>query len=93
MALVAINGDRADGCQYCTIPYIETECGYTYFNHASALKAGYPSAFVIESAIGDTSGDMHSPHNKVDELSFSYMLEHGKMAAGFAYELGFTSYL
>ena len=34
---------------YCTIPYIETKCGYACSDHASASKAGYPSAFVIES--------------------------------------------
>lgn len=34
---------------YCEIPYVETKCGYACSDHASASKAGYPSAFVIES--------------------------------------------
>jgi len=37
--------------QYCAIPYVETKCGYACSDHASASKAGYPSAFVIESAM------------------------------------------
>ncbi|KAF2628743.1 Zn-dependent exopeptidase [Macroventuria anomochaeta] len=41
----------------------------------------------IISAYCTIPGDIHSPHNKVDELSFSHMLEHGKMAVEFAYEL------
>lgn len=35
--------------EYCDIPYILTKCGYACSDHASATKAGYPSAFVIES--------------------------------------------
>ncbi|KAG9860489.1 Zn-dependent exopeptidase, partial [Aureobasidium melanogenum] len=34
---------------YCDIPYVLTKCGYACSDHASASKAGYPSAFVIES--------------------------------------------
>lgn len=33
---------------YCDIPYVLTKCGYACSDHASASKAGYPSAFVIE---------------------------------------------
>lgn len=39
---------------YCTIPWVETKCGYACSDHASASKAGYPSAFVIESTFGDS---------------------------------------
>lgn len=28
---------------YCSIPYVETDCGYVCSDHASAWKAGYPS--------------------------------------------------
>lgn len=31
---------------YCDIPYVLTKCGYACSDHASASKAGYPSAFV-----------------------------------------------
>ena len=41
--------------EYCDIPYVLTECGYACSDHASASKAGYPSAFVIESAFSGLS--------------------------------------
>ncbi|KAH4043345.1 peptide hydrolase [Parastagonospora nodorum] len=76
---------------YCTIPYVETKCGYACSDHASASKAGYPSAFVIESSFENTSGYIHTAQDTISTVSFSHMLEHGKMTVGLAYELAFAT--
>ncbi|KAJ4361451.1 Leucine aminopeptidase 1 [Ascochyta clinopodiicola] len=78
---------------YCAIPYVETKCGYACSDHASASKAGYPSAFVIESAFENTSQYIHTAQDTLSTVSFSHMLEHAKMTVGLAYELGFASAL
>ncbi|KAF2858435.1 leucine aminopeptidase 2 [Piedraia hortae CBS 480.64] len=72
---------------YCTIPYVETECGYACSDHASANKAGYPSAFVIESDMKLTSTYIHSERDTIDRLDFDHMIQHGRLTLGLAYEL------
>ncbi|KAJ3472543.1 hypothetical protein NLG97_g10904 [Lecanicillium saksenae] len=74
--------------EYCDIPWVETKCGYACSDHASASKAGYPSAFVIESAFEDSDPHIHSTEDLIKYLSFDHMLQHAKMTLGLAYELG-----
>ncbi|OAK96321.1 Zn-dependent exopeptidase [Phaeosphaeriaceae sp. SRC1lsM3a] len=76
---------------YCTIPYVETKCGYACSDHASASKAGYPSAFVIEGAFENTSKYIHTAQDTISTISFTHMLEHAKMTVGLAYELAFAT--
>ncbi|KAJ9138428.1 Peptide hydrolase [Pleurostoma richardsiae] len=78
--------------EYCTIPYIETKCGYACSDHASASKAGYASAFVIESAFENSDKHIHSTDDLIKYLSFDHMLQHARMTLAFAYELGFTDF-
>ncbi|KAG6162704.1 Leucine aminopeptidase 1 [Claviceps purpurea] len=78
--------------QYCQIPWVETKCGYACSDHASASKAGYPSAFVIESAFDKSNKDIHSTSDTIDRLSFEHMLEHAKMTLGFVYELAWHKF-
>ncbi|KAJ2906345.1 uncharacterized protein MKZ38_002061 [Zalerion maritima] len=73
--------------EYCDIPFVETKCGYACSDHASASKAGYPSAFVIESAFEDSSDHIHSAGDVISTLSFDHMLQHAKLTLGLAYEL------
>ncbi|KAG5925522.1 Leucine aminopeptidase 1 [Claviceps africana] len=73
--------------EYCRLPWVETKCGYACSDHASASKAGYPSAFVIESLFDKSSQDIHTTSDTLDKLSFDHMLEHAKMTLGFVYEL------
>ncbi|KAF2713904.1 Zn-dependent exopeptidase [Pleomassaria siparia CBS 279.74] len=75
---------------YTTIPYVESKCGYGCSDHASASKAGYPSAFVFESAFEDDNKAIHTANDTIDKLSFDHMIEHGKLTVGFAYELAFA---
>ncbi|KAL2164875.1 hypothetical protein VTH06DRAFT_171 [Thermothelomyces fergusii] len=78
--------------EYCDIPYVETECGYACSDHASASKAGYPSAFVIESAFEFSDNHIHSTDDLIKYLSFDHMLQHARMTLAFAYELAFTDF-
>ncbi|KAA8915017.1 hypothetical protein FN846DRAFT_885553 [Sphaerosporella brunnea] len=76
--------------EYCDIPYTLTKCGYACSDHASASKAGYPSAFVIESAFEDSDKHIHTTEDKIEYLSFDHMLQHAKLTLGLALELGST---
>lgn len=70
--------------EYCDIPFVETKCGYACSDHASASKAGYPSAFVIESAFEDSDKHIHSTDDTLKYLSFDHMLQHAKLTLAFA---------
>jgi bacterial leucyl aminopeptidase len=77
---------------YCTIPWVETKCGYACSDHASASKAGYPSAFVIESEFKESDDHIHSTEDLIKYLSFDHMLQHARMTLSIVYELGFTDF-
>ncbi|CAK4030805.1 Leucine aminopeptidase 1 [Lecanosticta acicola] len=77
---------------YCTIPFIETKCGYACSDHASASKAGYPSAFVIESDFKYSDKKIHTTEDKLEYLDFSHMLQHARLTLGLAYELAFAKF-
>lgn len=78
--------------EYCDIPYVETKCGYACSDHASASKAGYPSAFVIESAFEYSDNHIHTTDDLIKYLSFDHMLQHARMTLAFAYELAFADF-
>lgn len=78
--------------QYCSIPWVETKCGYACSDHASASKAGYPSAFVIESAFENSDQHIHGTDDLIKYLSFDHMLEHAKMTLGLVYELAYHDF-
>ncbi|KAI0723391.1 peptidase [Earliella scabrosa] len=77
---------------YLDIPWVETKCGYACSDHASWLKAGYPSVFTIESTFEESNHQyIHSSNDRYDisdEFSFEHMLEFSKLAVAFAVELG-----
>ncbi|CAI6337148.1 unnamed protein product [Periconia digitata] len=77
---------------YCSIPYVLTKCGYACSDHASASKAGYPSAFVIESDFKYSDNKIHTTEDKIEYLSFDHMLQHAKLTLGLAYELAFAKF-
>ncbi|KAM4060473.1 peptidase family M28 domain-containing protein [Hirsutella rhossiliensis] len=78
--------------EYCDIPWVMTKCGYACSDHASASKAGYPSAFVIESAFENSNPYIHSHKDVIEHLSFDHMLQHARMTLGLVYELGFHKF-
>lgn len=78
--------------EYCEIPYVLTKCGYACSDHASASKAGYPSAFVIESDFKYSDNKIHTTEDKIEYLSFDHMLQHARLTLGLAYELAFAHF-
>ncbi|KAF2180530.1 Zn-dependent exopeptidase [Zopfia rhizophila CBS 207.26] len=78
--------------EYCDIPYVLTKCGYACSDHASASKAGYPSAFVIESDFKYSDNKIHTTEDKIEYLSFDHMLQHARLTLGLAYELAFAKF-
>jgi len=76
--------------EYCEIPYVETKCGYACSDHASASKAGYPSAFVIESDFKYSDTHIHTSDDVIKYLSFDHMLQHARLTLGLVYELAFA---
>jgi len=78
--------------EYCDIPFILTKCGYACSDHASASKAGYPSAFVIESDFKYSDNKIHTTEDKIEYLSFDHMAQHAKLTLGLAYELAFAKF-
>ncbi|KAI4257240.1 MAG: hypothetical protein LQ352_001738 [Teloschistes flavicans] len=78
--------------EYCDIPYVLTKCGYACSDHASASKAGYPSAFVIESDFKYSDDKIHTSEDKMKYLSFDHMLQHARLTLGLAYELAFADF-
>jgi len=76
--------------EYCDIPYTETKCGYACSDHASASKAGYPAAFVIESDFENSDDKIHSTEDTIDRLSFDHMIQHAKLTLGLVYELAYA---
>ncbi|KAL8415253.1 hypothetical protein RB594_006193 [Gaeumannomyces avenae] len=78
--------------EYCAIPFVETKCGYACSDHASASKAGYPSAFVIESSFELSDDHIHSTEDLIKYLSFDHMLQHARMTLAFVYELASTDF-
>lgn len=77
---------------YCDIPYVLTKCGYACSDHASASKAGYPSAFVIESDFKYSDSKIHTTEDKIEYLNFDHMLQHAKLTTALAYELAFAGF-
>ncbi|KAI0381679.1 Zn-dependent exopeptidase [Hypomontagnella monticulosa] len=76
---------------YASIGYVDTQCGYGCSDHSSATAAGYPSSFVIESAMDLTSPYIHTDGDTLDRVSYDHMLEHAKLVVGYAYELTLAS--
>ncbi|KAJ4291817.1 Leucine aminopeptidase 1 [Kalmusia sp. IMI 367209] len=77
---------------YCDVPYVLTKCGYACSDHASASKAGYPSAFVIESDFKYSDSKIHTTDDLIKYLSFDHMLQHAKLTLALAYELALAKF-
>ncbi|WRT70247.1 uncharacterized protein IL334_007242 [Kwoniella shivajii] len=75
--------------EYLAIPAVETKCGYACSDHASFAKAGYQSAFAIESTFEDSNHNIHTSGDTINhpEFSFTHMREFSKLAVAFAIEL------
>ncbi|KAL9100336.1 MAG: hypothetical protein Q9163_004272 [Psora crenata] len=67
-------------------------CGYACSDHASAAKAGYPSAFVIESEFKYSDKRIHTTLDTIERLDFDHMLQHARLTLAAVYELAFAEF-
>jgi len=78
---------------YTKLPVVETRCGYACSDHASWTRAGFPAAFHVESVVGSTNPNIHTPRDTFDFVSLDHAVEFLKTTLAFAVELslfGFT---
>ncbi|KAJ3012847.1 UNVERIFIED_CONTAM: hypothetical protein HDU68_000989 [Siphonaria sp. JEL0065] len=68
---------------------IDMTCGYACSDYASWTKAGYRSAFTMESFTLDTDPFVHTADDTVDHLTFSHMAKFVRSVVGFAVEMSF----
>jgi len=76
---------------YCSVPWQDTECGYSCSDHASWHKAGYVAAFPFETPFKKANPDIHTPDDLVKNLDPAHGLEYAKLAAAFAVEVASTT--
>ncbi|GAA5863194.1 hypothetical protein JCM3774_000806 [Rhodotorula dairenensis] len=76
--------------EYASIESVETKCGYACSDHASWSKVGVASAFTIESRFEDSSHNIHSTRDTIDQEGYSveHIAEFAKVAIALAVELG-----
>ncbi|KAL1924853.1 uncharacterized protein VTP21DRAFT_4507 [Calcarisporiella thermophila] len=72
---------------YCSIRWVNTECGYACSDHASFTEAGFPSSFAFESTFDDSNPYIHTAQDTTDYVDYNHMLEFAKLVNGFAVEL------
>jgi leucyl aminopeptidase len=72
---------------------IDSICGYACSDHASATRAGYPSAIVFEGGMGTVNDYrlIHTANGTIEKLDFAYMVEHARVVVGFVVELAFAA--
>lgn len=75
---------------YCTIPYLETQCGKVCSDHISGLMYGYPSVYVLESKVELSNPFIHSAEDTIDKVNFEHMREHTKLTVAFTIELAIS---
>ncbi|KAE8151591.1 leucine aminopeptidase A [Aspergillus avenaceus] len=100
---IAIAMDYADAClikflkmiitAYCTLPYVESKCGYACSDHASATRFGYPAVLTFESEFSYVSPHIHTPNDTVDTLDLDHIVQNAWMSIGFVYELAMANLL
>lgn len=85
--------------QYSKAEAGDAECGYACSDHASAHRAGYPSAMIGESSYikgtplrPNLYPYIHSANDTIDHIDFDYMLEFAKVATAFIMELAYTDF-
>jgi leucyl aminopeptidase len=78
---------------YTDTEAIDSICGYACSDHASATRAGYPSAFVFEDEMGTMNGyrSIHTANDTIEKLDFAHMVEHARLVVGFVVELAFAA--
>jgi leucyl aminopeptidase len=56
----------------------------------SALKAGYPAIYIIESDFLLCNNHLHGAEDMIKYLDYNHMIDHAQLSLGFIYELAFA---
>ena len=75
---------------YCSITYLETECGKICSDHISGLMYGYPSVYALESKLEYSNPYIHSINDTIEHIDFNHIMEHIKLTISLAIELTIT---
>lgn len=76
---------------YTSVGTGDDRCGYACSDHASATRAGYPSAMIFESEMEYENPYIHTAQDTINRVDFTHMVEHAKLVVGFVVELAFAS--
>jgi len=72
---------------YCTIPHIDTRCGYACSDHGSWNKYGYAASFPFEGAFSNSNNQIHTANDVIGILNIDHGLQFVRLGLGFAVEL------
>ncbi|KAH7121304.1 hypothetical protein B0J11DRAFT_491380 [Dendryphion nanum] len=75
---------------YSTVGFRDSRCGYACSDHASATRAGFPSALVFESEMDYDNPYIHTAQDTIEKVDFAHVIEHAKVVVGFVVELAFA---
>ncbi|OXA65091.1 probable leucine aminopeptidase 1 [Folsomia candida] len=70
--------------KYCTIPWINHQCGYGCSDHASFTRHGFPAASPSEYPMNP---NMHKEIDTAEKMSFEQLAEFVKLTVGTAVEI------
>ncbi|KAF2019866.1 Zn-dependent exopeptidase [Aaosphaeria arxii CBS 175.79] len=76
---------------YTSVGFADDRCGYACSDHASATRAGYPSAMIFESEMAYENPYIHTTSDTINRVDFAHMVEHAKLVVGFVVELAFAA--
>jgi leucyl aminopeptidase len=76
---------------FSIVPLKNTRCNYACSDHASWGSAGYPSGFLVEAEMSNSSPYMHTVNDVIATVDFDHLLEFAKIAIGYVVELGQTT--
>jgi len=66
---------------------LETTCAYACSDHSSWKRAGYRSAFAMETEFHSANPNIHTSRDTVDGVDVTWMAEFVKVGVGMAGEL------
>ncbi|KAJ3406527.1 hypothetical protein HDU80_011024 [Chytriomyces hyalinus] len=66
---------------------INTACGYGCSDHASWNRAGYPAAFLFETAFEESNPRIHSANDKIEYVNWKHVEKFARVAVAYAVEM------
>jgi len=77
--------------EYCTIGWVDSQCGYACSDHGSFNKVGYPASFPFESQFKNINPFIHTTQDTIEKVSFEHMAEFAKLGLSYIIETSFNN--